>query len=251
MGRVEEAKRVERELLRAVSTDPEALAAVVEYYESSGLPGDADSILRRVHEQRPRNQSATLMLASFLKRHGRADEGETVLRGGLELDRRSPALLNSLAYLNATRGVKLPEALTLAEDALKLAPSSPSIQDTKGWVLFRLGRLSEAEQWTRKSLDAEEDPDVREHLGDILKQQGRLAEARDAWRQALAHQEGDDGQRRRLEAKIAAVSQAGEVRLPASDPHSEKRPAGRDARVDRAGRAYSRSLARRGVGLPA
>ncbi len=221
MGRVEEAKGVERELLRAVSTDPEALRALVTYYEASGLPGEAESVLRRVHEQRPRNQSATRMLASFLERQGRGDEGETVLRGGLELDRRSPSLLNSLAYLNATRGVKLPEALALAEDALKLAPSSALIQDTKGWVLFRLGRLGEAEQWTRRSLDAEENPDVREHLGDILEKQGRLADARDAWRQALAHEEGTDEQRRRLEAKIAAASDAGGVPPPPSDPQPE------------------------------
>jgi tetratricopeptide (TPR) repeat protein len=203
LGRTQDAEREEKQLLRVVSSDPRALAGLVEHYESDGKPDLGEAVLRRVRTQSPRNLIAIQMLASFLERRGRPDEAEAALREGLLVERRSTTLLNNLAYLNADRGVNLPEALDLADKALKIEPNAPNVQDTKGWVLFRMGRLREAEEWTRKALSASEDPVVREHLGDILEKGGRPDEALAEWRAALANGNANEDQRRILAAKVA------------------------------------------------
>jgi tetratricopeptide (TPR) repeat protein len=205
MGCLSLAARDEQELSRVVSRSPDALAALVTHYLSEGSPEKAEAALRRAHAQRPRNLLTIEMMALFLKRHDRWDEAEAVLREGLVTEPDSSMLLNGLAYVNAELGIKLDEALVLVDRALKQSPSSPEIQDTRGWVLFRLGRLHEAEEWVQRSLGAREDPDVREHLGDILSAQGRRGEARAAWQAALDNDHASDEQRSTLKAKIAAT----------------------------------------------
>jgi tetratricopeptide (TPR) repeat protein len=205
-GRMEEARRAEERLMRVMRTDSGALPALVGYHESRGARDEAEAILAKARRQSPRNARVAMVYASFLERNGRADEAETVLRESLASAPRNRFLLNSLAYLNACRGLKLEEALEMADAALKQAPDSPAYQDTKGWVLFRLGRPAEAESWLRRSLSQSEDPEVREHLGDVLERAGRLAEAVDCWRQALGHPRLDEKRRPELESKIGRAA---------------------------------------------
>lgn len=208
MGCAAEAERDEQALVRIASLRGGALSEVIRHYESVDRLEEAEAFLRQVQARNRRNIRAAQRLASFLERHDRPNEAETVLREVLALEPQSDDLLNSLAYLNADRGVKLEEALALAEEALKIAPDQAAIQDTKAWALFRLGRVREAEEWTRKSLDATESVVVRDHLGDILEKQGRLGEAVGEWRRALANDNATDTQREGLKAKIARTETA-------------------------------------------
>lgn len=52
--------------------------------------------------------------------------------------------LNQVAYFRALAGEDLDLALEEINRALKLAPKEPALIDTRGWVLFQMGRLSEA-----------------------------------------------------------------------------------------------------------
>ena len=207
LGCGEEAAQVERELLRMASFDPEVMDALVRYHESAGRLVEAESVLRRVRRSRPRSVVAITALASYLRRQSRPDEAESMLRDGLSIEPRAYSLLNELAYLYAESGMRLAEALSLADAALALAPDEPALQDTKAWALFRLRRFGEAEPWARRSLEAREDPDVREHLGDILESQGRSAEALTAWRQALAELPEASSRRAQLADKVAHAEQ--------------------------------------------
>jgi tetratricopeptide (TPR) repeat protein len=202
LKRADETRLVESRLIAIVRTNPGALGTLVRHYESRQAPGEAEAFLKRVRSQSPRNLRIAHEHASFLDRQGRDEEAEVVLREALTLERKDATLLNSLAYLSAERGVKLAEALGLADEALKLSPGSAAILDTKGWVLFRLGRTQEAEDWLRRSLNEREDPLVREHLGDVLEKATRLPEALDSWRLALAHARLDENRRAGLVSKI-------------------------------------------------
>ena len=205
MGLLEAANEVERDLWRAATTDDRALSALASYYENRGAPEKAEYILRRARGQNPHNVGATQRLASLLTGEGWPDESDKVLREGLAVERHSAALLNELAYLDADRGIKLGEALALADQALELQPGNATIQDTRAWALFRLARYREAEALARRSLKSADRPYVREHLGDILEREGRLDIALAEWKRALASEEIDDGKRGELEAKIARV----------------------------------------------
>ena len=52
--------------------------------------------------------------------------------------------LNSLSYMLAERGMRLPEAVDLAQRAVKIEPDNPSYLDTLGWALFKQGKAEEA-----------------------------------------------------------------------------------------------------------
>jgi tetratricopeptide (TPR) repeat protein len=76
----------------------------------------------------------------------RLAEGEP---DGLEGTRRRwsrPQLLNGLAYARALAHLELSEALVEATEALRDEPDSPDILDTRGYILFLLGRYDEALQ---------------------------------------------------------------------------------------------------------
>ncbi len=52
--------------------------------------------------------------------------------------------LNTLAYARATALRELDEALVDINEALTYAPQDPSLRDTRGWVLYQLGKYEEA-----------------------------------------------------------------------------------------------------------
>ena len=197
------ASMVERSLQRASRIDYSALAGLASYYERHFAPEKAECLLRTVREQNPHDLGTVVMLAYLLKSQGWLDESDAVLRAALAREPHDPSLMNGLAYLEAERGVRLDEALALADEALKLRPSDPDIQDTKAWVLVRFHRYPEAEALERQSLEIADQPTVREHLGDILERRGYPNEAAAEWRRVLADDEISDEHRDRLEAKIA------------------------------------------------
>lgn len=69
---------------------------------------------------------------------------ERSYRQALRIHPNHVKALNNLAFLLADRLGRAEEALPLAQKAASLAPRSPAIQDTLGWVYHRLGREQEA-----------------------------------------------------------------------------------------------------------
>ena len=101
-------------------------------------------------------------------RMGRADEAIEEYRAALTLDPGAALAMNNLAYVYAEQGMKLDEALTLVSRALELEkdPSSTAeYKDTKGWILYKLGRYQEARDLIKQACDADAKNDVmRKHL---------------------------------------------------------------------------------------
>ena len=65
----------------------------------------------------------------------------------------------------ASRNDDLPKALTYAKKALSLAPQ-PFVQDTVGYVLFRMGRYDRAESHFEAAYKANfRDPEFLFHMG--------------------------------------------------------------------------------------
>ena len=95
--------------------------------------------------------------------------------------------LNALGYTLADRNERLDEALALIKRAAALDPSDPAIQDSLGWVCYRLGDLDRAEALLRDAYAAYPDQEVAAHLGEVLWRQGKEREARKIWREALEH----------------------------------------------------------------
>lgn len=105
-----------------------------------------------------------------------------------ELIRRKPDFhhaYNALGYSLADRNQRLPEAKALIEKALSMAPDDPFIQDSLGWVEFRLGNLPRAIEILSAAYRKRPDAEIAAHLGEALWVAGRRDEARKIWREGL------------------------------------------------------------------
>ncbi|NRR32938.1 tetratricopeptide repeat protein [Oxalobacteraceae bacterium] len=91
---------------------------------------------------------------------------------------------NALGYSFAERNIRLNEAYTLIDKALKMAPGDPFIMDSMGWVQFRLGRLSEAAELLRRAYALRSDAEIAVHLGEVLWTMGDKAGAQQLWQEA-------------------------------------------------------------------
>jgi tetratricopeptide (TPR) repeat protein len=91
---------------------------------------------------------------------------------------------NALGYSLADRSVRLPEAKSLIQKAMTLAPSDPFIVDSMGWVEFRMGNRDEALRLLRQAYSSRPDTEIAAHLGEVLWAMGKRDEARRVWQDA-------------------------------------------------------------------
>ncbi len=92
---------------------------------------------------------------------------------------------NALGYTLADRNTKLAEAYELIQKALKLSPDDAFIQDSLGWVQFRMGKKEDALTTLKKAYEVRRDPEIAAHLGQVLYASGAREEAQKLWRAAL------------------------------------------------------------------
>lgn len=106
--------------------------------------------------------------------------------------RALPANLNHLAYLRALAGVELDMALEDINRALEAYPKNSALRDTRGWVLFQMG----------KPLEALEDADFAvAQLEEELEQQ--QASFLDSWLNAFTTTGGEPSEERATEESLA------------------------------------------------
>ena len=134
-----------------------------------------------------------------LKDHEKSDEAyEKVLK--IEPD--NVLVLNNYAYYLSLRGVNLEKAEQMAKRAVELEPANSSYLDTYGWVLFKLGRYKEAEEWIDKALQGgEESAVVIEHYGDVLWKLNEKKEAVNYWEKARKAGEGSEFLEKKVQDK--------------------------------------------------
>jgi tetratricopeptide (TPR) repeat protein len=92
---------------------------------------------------------------------------------------------NALGYTLAERNQRIPEAYSLIETALKLAPDDPFIQDSMGWVLYRMGRNKEGLDYLQRAFKQRPDPEIAAHLGEVMWVLDQRDAARKIWADSL------------------------------------------------------------------
>ena len=128
------------------------------------------------------------------------------------------AALNFVGYSWANDGINLQTALDYIQRALELMPDNASIQDSMGWVLYRLGRLDEALPVLEKAAQGSQEPEVQEHLAEVLAARGQHKKALRIYQRLLADsvKAGNESGRLRLQKIIKA--------LEAPDPQAKPVP---------------------------
>jgi len=93
-----------------------------------------------------------VVLSRFQKEKGDSIGALTTLELALEGHSNDIWLLNEIATEYADQGVKLEKAIRLIDQALAYQPYNSIFLDTKGWILFKLGKIKEAEAMIHQSL---------------------------------------------------------------------------------------------------
>jgi tetratricopeptide (TPR) repeat protein len=128
-----------------------------------------------------------LSLGKIYEDQGRLEPAIASYQAAMTQDSVKAPALNNLAMLYALRRNDLESAMPLAEQAEKLDPREPAIQDTRGWILYLKGKYEDAVPKLAKAKTGLPDvPTVRYHLGKALLKVGRRDEARAELEQALA-----------------------------------------------------------------
>ena len=111
-----------------------------------------------------------------------AERKETIARREFaEAERGSggnPGVLNAIAWYTVDHGLSPELALEFGGKALTAQPGNPAIQDTVGWIHYRLGHPREAlELLGRACASAPDEPDLAFHRARVLMSQGQRGEA--------------------------------------------------------------------------
>ncbi|MDN3638495.1 tetratricopeptide repeat protein [Simiduia curdlanivorans] len=161
----------------------DGVAALVSYraawaIKPSDLMGDAIFNLLRTDSLRPelaadflhdwvavlpQSVKPLLYLAMFAQSENNTTEAERLYLEVLERQSNVPAALNNLAWIYADRGDK--RALETAKKAYDLAPKSPAIMDTYGWLLVKSGELKAGHDVLVAALAAApQNKDIQDHV---------------------------------------------------------------------------------------
>jgi tetratricopeptide (TPR) repeat protein len=123
--------------------------------------------------------------AMMAEKLGQLDGMEQLLRRLIALKPDYHHAYNALGYSLAERSVRLPEAKQLIEKAVELAPNDAYIQDSLGWVEFRMGNTARALEILQGAYNKRPDAEIAAHLGEVLWVSGQREQALKIWREGL------------------------------------------------------------------
>lgn len=123
--------------------------------------------------------------AMMAEKAGKLADMEKLLRQLIAAKPDHHHAYNALGYSLAERNMRLPEAKQLIEKAVALAPGDAYIQDSLGWVEFRMGNTARALDILRAAYGKRPDPEIAAHLGEVLWAGGQRDQALKIWREGL------------------------------------------------------------------
>ena len=126
-------------------------------------------------EKEPEDRTARFLYANLLTESKQYNEATRELERLLVNDAKNPVLLNNLAWVYFQAGDG--RASSKAEEAYALAPNSPAIAGTLGWVLVEKGELRRGTELLRKAAEGSPNPSARYHLAVALSRSGQHDEA--------------------------------------------------------------------------
>jgi tetratricopeptide (TPR) repeat protein len=146
---------------------------------------EAFDVLGQALEKMPNAPDLLYDHAMAAEKVDRIDVVEASLRKLIKIRPDHAHAYNALGYTFADRNQRVEEAHDLIQTALKLAPDDPFIQDSMGWVLYRMGRNEESLDYLQRAYKQRPDAEIAAHLGEVLWALGRREEARRIWGGAL------------------------------------------------------------------
>ncbi len=198
------ALRLRIQLLHDADRRPEALPLILHGQEL--FPEDRDFRLMEIHlfltddlfnealkatdaalQRWPDDEKFLYMRGSILDSQGKKEEAFRVMEQIVASHPDFVPALNYVGYSLAERGKDLDRALTLLQNAVRLAPDHGYILDSLAWAQFHKGMFDAAWETISRAVTLPDGNDaaIWDHYGDIAASCGRPEEARKGWERAL------------------------------------------------------------------
>jgi tetratricopeptide (TPR) repeat protein len=210
-------------LLKGDGSDQEVYLDIAQVQERSRKYADAERSAQKAEElakDSTEKETVWFMLGAIYERQKEFDRAEQEFRKVLEVNPNNAAVLNYYGYMLADRNIRLDEALSMIQRAVKEEPNNGAYLDSLGWAYFKQGKLAEAEENLQKAAaKSAHDPTVLGHLAEVYMKMGQteraaalMERALSEWQRALpADYEADkvtelDAQLRTLKRALAQKS---------------------------------------------
>ncbi|AMK78186.1 MULTISPECIES: XrtA/PEP-CTERM system TPR-repeat protein PrsT [Methylomonas] len=172
--------------------DTTSLMQLYESFKKTSQPDKAFALLEQWIKKHPQDQLPMAAFANELLNNGKFKEAEHYYDTLLKQFPNEPQFLNNLAYVYLNTGND--KALSLAEQAYKLAPDQPSTNDTLGWILVNTGQIEQGLHYLRNAHSLlSQDPEIRYHIAVALNHLQRKDEAKQELEEALKANTGFNG----------------------------------------------------------
>ncbi len=188
-GQTDEAVKVLHSQLTKNESDRDIYLNIAQVYERGRRYKEAEEaaqIAEAIPGEPRDNEMVWFLLGAIYERQKFYDRAETEFKKALEANPRNAPVLNYYGYMLGDLGIRLDEAESLVQRALKEEPHSGAYLDTLGWIYFRENKIAEAEATLRKAVEREShDATIRSHLGDVYAKAGRMDLAATEWERSL------------------------------------------------------------------
>ena len=185
-GRVDEGVKALQKLMKGTKEDLDVLSAITSIYQRARKFDEAQNTLNQALQRFPNEEQVYFMQGALYEKMNKVNDAEKAFRKALEFEKDDPAVLNYLGFMFADHGIKLDEALTMIQKAVKSDPTSGAYLDSLGWAYYKLNRLDLAEEYLKKAvIFYNTDASIHDHLGDLYFKTKRYEEARNEWTKSL------------------------------------------------------------------
>ncbi len=196
-GKMAEARELIRKLPERQGTEGAADRRMKTLTEVQLLQGNKEhqaayDLLAKAVESSPTDHELIYQQASAAEKLKRYAEMERLMRRAIEVKPDYAYAYNALGYSFADRNVRLPEAKTLLQKAIELAPGDPAITDSLGWVEFRMGNFKEAIALLEKAYKAFPNAEIGAHLAEVLLASGQRDKAMAIFKEAALLDQEDE-----------------------------------------------------------
>ena len=185
-GNLALAEKAAREALAEEPSNQKIISYLILILRGAEKFEEAEELLAESVEREPNNDRLIFSYAVVLNDLGRHEDSLEMMQRVIKINPSNSDALNFVAYSFAESGKNLDEALEYANRALEIRPNDGFYLDTLGWVYYKLGRLTEAEQTLRRAMSlTDEDVVIAEHYGDILRKMGNRDKALEVYTVAV------------------------------------------------------------------
>jgi predicted Zn-dependent protease len=181
-------EKAAQSLQEVLNADAEILPAYSMLADAFLAQSSSTEIVSQVEEflkSRPDDLNALQMVGRVFLKMGQFQKSRDAYELLLKSQPENETVLNNLAYLYAEELGDLERATTLAQKARSLAPDSPTVADTLGWILVKRNDLPNAIALIRESAQKlPNNAEIQYHLGVAYQMAGEFELARKALNEA-------------------------------------------------------------------